>query len=270
VRHTTARALPVAGAFVFALVLGGTLAAQQPAPANAPAQPQQEEKYKNLKVLPEDTTRAQMTVIMHGFADSLGVNCTFCHAGTPPKIDFASDDKDEKKSARVMMKMTMAINKETLPQLEGMSDDAEVTCYTCHRGAKHPTKAMAELLSDTAATKGAPAAIDEYKSLKEKSADAGLYDFRVNQIVAAGNHLRDTQKTAESVALFKAAVPLFPNSSDLAAALGMSLAQSGDKAAAETELQRALTLDPKNFGAKMALDRLHGVAPGPPPAPPKQ
>jgi len=259
VRHPAVSALPAAGAFVFALSLITPLAAQAPVPAGAA--PQQEERYKNLKVLPPDTSKAQMTVIMHGFADSLGVQCTFCHAGTPPKLDFASDEKDEKKSARVMMKMAAAINKDTLPQLGDMSPDVEVTCYTCHRGAKHPPRRLSDVLTETATGKGANAAIEEYKKLRTDSAEAGLYDFRPQQLTAAANQLREAQKNDEALALLKAAVPLFPNSSDVAASLGMALAQAGDKAGAETELQRALTLDPKNFMAKMALDRLHGVAP---------
>jgi len=262
----TIRALPVAGALALALVPAPARAQQPPA---APPQAQEPE-YKNLKVLPKDTTKPQMTVIMHGFADSLGVGCDFCHVNANGKMDFASDDKDEKKSARVMMKMTWSINKDTLPQLEGMSDDAEVTCYTCHRGAKHPPQMMAQILSDTAGTKGTPAALDEYQRLKQANPDSGLYDFRPQQLTAAAERL-GRQKPDEALALLKATVSLFPQSSQAAAALGMALMQSGDKAGAETELQRALTLDPKNFGAKMALDRLHGVPPpGAPPAPPKQ
>jgi tetratricopeptide (TPR) repeat protein len=231
----------------------------QPPPAKA------EEGYKNLKVLPPDITRPQLTVIMRNISGALGVHCDFCHAGQPPKMDWASDEKDEKKSARVMLKMTHAINKETLPQLEDMSADAEVTCYTCHRGAKHPTRRLGDVLAETAQSKGATAAIDEYRKLREESAEAGLYDFRPQQLTSAANRLREADKPDEALALLKATVTLFPKSSDAAASLGMALAQSGDKAGAEAELQRALTLDPNNFMAKGALDRLHGVAPPGPP-----
>lgn len=261
-RLTVCRALSIpAAALVFTVVVPGRTTAQAPPPPG-----QQQEGYKNLKVLPPDITRPRLTATMRGFTSALGVHCDFCHAGKPPQMDWASDEKDEKKSARVMMKMTRAINTDTLPELEGMSNDAEVTCYTCHRGAKHPTRALSAVLTDTASTKGAAAAIEEYKKLRAESAEAGLYDFRPQQLTAAANRLREDQKNDEALALLKAAVPLFPNSSDVATSLGMSLAEAGDKAGAETELQRALALDPANFMAKGALDRLHGVAP---PAPPK-
>jgi hypothetical protein len=257
VRLTSVPALSIpAAALVVALAVPSRAGAQTPASS-------QEHEYKNLKVLPPDTTRPQLTAIMHGFTDALGVHCDFCHAGANGKMDFASDEKDEKRSARVMMKMVAAINKDTLPQLEGMSMDAEVTCYTCHRGAKEPPRELAAMLTDTASTRGASAAIDQWKSLKAKSPDSGQYDFRPNQLTAAAERL-GREKPEEAVALLKATVALFPDSSDAAAALGGALARTGDTAGAEAEFNRALTLDPNNFGAKMGLDRLKN------PPPPRQ
>lgn len=257
-RLTVCRALSIPAAALLFVVSPGRSAAQ--APAAAAQQPE----YKNLKVLPPDTTRPRMTVIMHGFTDALGVHCDFCHAGANGKMDFASDEKDEKKSARVMMKMTWAINKDTLPALEGMSKDAEVTCYTCHRGAKQPPRQLAAVLTDVAAAKGTPAAIDEYKKLRQENAESGLYDFRPQQLTIAAERLGYAQKPEEALALLRATVALFPNSTDAAAALGGALARAGDNAAAEAELERALTLDPNNFMAKGALERLRNPPPGPP------
>jgi photosynthetic reaction center cytochrome c subunit len=56
------------------------------------------------------------------------VGCQFCHV----QGDFPSDDKEEKKTARAMMTMVMAINK------DNFNARTEVTCYTCHRGANEP------------------------------------------------------------------------------------------------------------------------------------
>jgi tetratricopeptide (TPR) repeat protein len=257
VRLTVCRALSIPAA---ALVL----TALAPAQGRAQAPPPAEREYKNLKVLPPDTTKPQMIVIMHGFSDALGAGCDFCHAGANGKMDFASDEKDEKRSARVMMKMTWAINKDTLPALEGMSKDAEVTCYTCHRGAKHPPRELAAVLADAAATKGAPAAVDEYKKLRQQNAESGRYDFRPQQLTIAAERLGYAGKPGEALALLKATVALFPDSADAAASLGGALARAGDKASAEAELQRALTLDPDNFMAKGALERLRNPPAGPP------
>ncbi len=45
---------------------------------------------------------------------------------------------------------------------------------------------------------------------------------------------------------------------------GAALAESGDKAAAEAELMRALQLDPNNRMAKGALEKLKGGGQAPP------
>jgi tetratricopeptide (TPR) repeat protein len=227
-----------------------------------PAAAQQSEKFENLKVLPPDISKEKLEAIMRGFAGSLGVNCSFCHVGNSPQtMDFASDDKDEKKSARVMIKMADAINRDTLPQLEGMSEDAEVTCYTCHRGNKEPPRQLSDMLAETAASKGVQAAVDQYRTLRESSLEAGLYDFRDRSFIGAARRLRGEQKTEEAVALLQNATSIFPKSSDAAATLGMLLLDKGDKEGARAQLVRALELNPDNRGAKFALDRLDGKAP---------
>ena len=48
------------------------------------------------------------------------------------KFEFDKDDKDEKKTAREMMQMMFAINKNNFDGKRG------VTCNTCHRGSPHP------------------------------------------------------------------------------------------------------------------------------------
>ena len=64
-------------------------------------------------------------------ASSLGVNCTFCHV----EGHFDKDDKKPKQTARAMMRMTLALNK------NNFDSRREITCYSCHRGAQHPADA---------------------------------------------------------------------------------------------------------------------------------
>ena len=59
---------------------------------------------------------------------SLGVECDFCHV----QGAFEKDDKKPKQTARKMMEMMFAINKDSF---EG---HREVTCYSCHRGSTDP------------------------------------------------------------------------------------------------------------------------------------
>jgi len=86
-----------------------------------------EEVYKNVQILkgiPSD----QLIPAMQFITYSLGVECSFCHMeGAPEK-----DDKKPKQTARKMMQMMFAINRETF---EGRR---EITCYSCHRGSSHP------------------------------------------------------------------------------------------------------------------------------------
>ena len=99
--------------------------------------------HKNLKVLPKDISGPELVKTMKFFSQSLGVRCTFCHVGEEGKplssFDFASDAKREKQTARKMLAMVHRINQEDF----GVTDfsKVKVTCFTCHRGAKHPLTA---------------------------------------------------------------------------------------------------------------------------------
>lgn len=92
--------------------------------------------YKNLKVLPKNTTHEQMDSIMVHFAKSLGVKCNYCHVRDEKtdKFDFARDGNVHKDIARSMMKMTNRINKKYF----GSPETPIVTCFSCHNGQESP------------------------------------------------------------------------------------------------------------------------------------
>jgi hypothetical protein len=102
----------------------------------------------NLQVLPKDTPGAQVIPVMQQFAMGLGVTCEHCHApqaGAQPgangqiPMDFASDEKQQKKTARVMMKMVMEINAKLGSELgKPAANVVQVQCITCHRGSAIP------------------------------------------------------------------------------------------------------------------------------------
>jgi len=100
---------------------------------------------KNLQVLPKDLTRQQVTQIMRGFTRGLGVRCPFCHVGEEgadlSTFDFASDEKANKKSARLMLKMVTDVNQQLASVGDKPAGEPRVTCYTCHRGAEKPLTA---------------------------------------------------------------------------------------------------------------------------------
>jgi hypothetical protein len=104
---------------------------------------QQDQQFKNLKVLPKDISKEDLGKVMDGFKTSLGVKCNFCHAPSTEqkgKMDFASDAKPEKDMARAMMKMTANINKKFFHIKDAKNPNAvlAVSCITCHNGKPHP------------------------------------------------------------------------------------------------------------------------------------
>jgi photosynthetic reaction center cytochrome c subunit len=135
---------------------------QQAGQAQGQAQGQQQGRGgampQNVKVLPKTWTRQQVMSFMRTFTVALGVQCTHCHAGTPPQLNYPSDEKPTKDVARKMIHMVMHINDEHLKGI-GSATTAEpraagappplgtlpekVTCFTCHRGALTPATAPA-------------------------------------------------------------------------------------------------------------------------------
>ncbi len=105
-----------------------------------------EPRYKNLKILPKNTTKEQMDSIMHVFSASLNVKCSFCHYYNEEQksMDFASDAKMEKEVTRDMWRMTAKLNKKyfNVKNSNKLDADLEVTCFTCHHGSAHPEKTV--------------------------------------------------------------------------------------------------------------------------------
>src|SRR5713226_1388199 len=116
------------GASLMRLGAGGaspTLAAPQEASPAAPKTAEQQ--FKNIQVF-KGLPAQQLLPAMSFMAAGLGVRCQYCHV---PE-EFEKDEKPAKQTARRMIQMTFAINKENF---EGKR---EVNCYTCHRGQTKP------------------------------------------------------------------------------------------------------------------------------------
>lgn len=106
--------------------------AQSGAAPQSPAPPKlAEDQFKNVKVL-KGVPADQIFPTMQFITASLGVECEYCHVREGQKLVFEKDDKKTKVTARKMMEMMFAINKDNF---EGHRD---VTCYSCHRGAADP------------------------------------------------------------------------------------------------------------------------------------
>ena len=98
-------------------------------------------EFKNLQVLPKDISKEALDKVMDSFCEALDVKCGFCHVRNADtrKMEFEKDDNPHKEMARGMMKMTAAINQQYFNvDMSASPGDAQVTCFTCHGGSKHP------------------------------------------------------------------------------------------------------------------------------------
>lgn len=97
-----------------------------------------EQTRKNIQVL-KGLPESQLFPEMNFISASLGVQCGFCHVSQGKDAQgrtnwvWESDEKEEKKTARDMMRMVLAVNGGNFGLSRG-----QVTCYTCHRGQEHP------------------------------------------------------------------------------------------------------------------------------------
>jgi photosynthetic reaction center cytochrome c subunit len=103
------------------------ITAQDQLTAGSNATKTAEQQFKNIQVL-KGIPADQLIPTMQFIAASLGVECEFCHV----EHQMDKDDKKEKKTARKMISMELAIDK------DHFDGNLGVTCYTCHRGTPHP------------------------------------------------------------------------------------------------------------------------------------
>ena len=126
----------IASVGLVAFAPAGQTSNQQPVAVAPPAEKTVEQVQKNIKVL-TGMPQPQLIPAMNFMSASLGVRCTYCHINKDGKWDFVSDEKPEKNTAREMIKMVLAVNKDTF------RGNTEVSCYTCHRGRTNPASVPA-------------------------------------------------------------------------------------------------------------------------------
>lgn len=114
-----------------ALVAARAQSPSAPSPASSVAPKLAEDQFKNIKVL-KGVPADQVFPAMQFITASLGVECDYCHVRGEKGLEPEKDEKKPKETARKMMQMMFAINKDNF---EGHRD---VTCYSCHRSAADP------------------------------------------------------------------------------------------------------------------------------------
>jgi hypothetical protein len=248
--------LPVAVLGISALFAAGVAAQTSTTPAAA----QQPPPMTNLQIYPKETPRPEIVATMQGFVQALGVQaaggCGYCHVGTAPAFDFASDTKPAKTVARKMILLSRDITAK-LPEVTG-KPAAEVTrlrCATCHRGLAIP-KLLPDVLTETSTRSGTAAAVQQYRELRTKFYGGQSYDFSENALVAAATPLINGNKPDEALTWLQLNAEFYPKSSATYAALGQAYAKKNDTPNAIKSFEKAIELDPNNQNAKRQLEQL--------------
>ncbi len=233
---------------------------------------QQNEPPQNLQVLPQEMSRGEVVEVMRGFEAALGVDCEHCHveaeAGEP--TDFAADDNPIKEVTRAMMRMKDGINAayfagtrriEPLASGDHAVDHVlgevrvQIECVTCHRGQEHP-HLLPDVLSTVHKEDGIDAAINRYRTLRDRYYGSHTYDFSVQSLNEFAERLMADTRADDALTILELNAGMFPESSDVHTLMGQAALQRGDREAALRHVERALALDPENFRGRQLLNQL--------------
>jgi len=182
---------------------------------------------------------------MQLIAESLGVQCEYCHSAAP-----------KKDIARQMIAMTREINArvDAATPRESANSAARVDCVTCHRGVPVP-KPLAEIVAQTTVKEGVAAAITQYRDLRTKYYGRAAYDFGENTLISVSQRIANSRPN-DAIELMKLNTELFPTSSQSWAALAYAYTRKVDDTSAIAALQKAVELDPTNSVARGQLEQL--------------
>jgi tetratricopeptide (TPR) repeat protein len=243
-------------AAVAAILATGFLSASRGVHAQIP------DKFTNLKVINKKIAKDDLIQTMRGFSSSLGVRCDYCHAqkagasmtqGHVP-LDFASDEKPTKGTARKMLRMVSDINGKYLTKLEPKAK-LEVGCVTCHHGVARP-EPLASIMKRTVADSGSTIAVARYEALRGTYYGSASYDFTEASLDNAAESLLKDGKAADAVALLELNAQHNTPGGRMQALMGDAYLATGDKDKARAAYQKSLEANPDNPRVKKALEGL--------------
>lgn len=206
------------------------------------------DKFTNLKVLPKDISKQDLVDTMKGFTRALDMRCDDCHAGDPTKgfagIDFPSDEKETKKTARLMMQMVHVINTNYIAKVEGDTGPrVKVECITCHRGQERP-RMLADVLNDVLQRDGLDSAIARYHTLRDEYYGSFSYDFTAAPLAEVAVGQAEAGNYDNAIALLKLNLEMNPESLISMYQLGEAYAASGEKGKALEQFEACLKIRP--------------------------
>ena len=235
------------------IVLVGLLFYSVPAAAQIP------EKFTNLKVLPKDISRQELQSMMRSFAFALSVRCEHCHVekagGKKFEMDFAADDKEAKKTARVMLEMVAAINRDYISKVT-KTPPIQVQCVTCHHGLTQP-RTLNSVLAETIDQKGIDSAVAQYHELRQKYYGSGQYDFGETSLNQLTESLLAQKKNKEALTIMEMSFDSnHPDSVWSYHMLAMTHEVNGQTEKAIADYRKVLELHPDDDWAKQQIASL--------------
>lgn len=213
---------------------------------------------QNLEVLPADVSPAELRATMKGFSIGTGLRCSDCHVGEEGQdfssYDFASDEKEQKRTAREMLKMVKVINGEYLAAL-GEDHAVQVECVTCHRGVPEP-KLTGQVLAEAGEQGGAPAIAAKWRELRAEYYGTHSYDFSELTLSEFARARFAAGKPDEARAALEILVGEHPDSLMGHFMLGEIDRIEGNIDAARAHFLRALEIDPQADWVRQQLEAL--------------
>ena len=216
----------------------------------------------NLQVLPKDIPKPELTSMMRGFAFALNVRCNYCHTQNKdgPGMDFASDEKETKKTARVMLQMVAAINHDYIAKLPAETPapatPVQVQCVTCHHGLAQP-RTLNSVLAETIDAKGIDAAVTQYGELRKKYAGGAQYDFGETSLNQLTESLLAQKKNKEALTIMELSFATnHPDTVWSYHMLATAHEANGQEAEALADYKKVLELHPDDDWAKQQIETL--------------
>ncbi len=230
--------------------------------ACTPAAAQFPDKFTNLKVLPKNISKRELESTMRGFTFALGVRCDHCHVEkkAPEKgLYFPADDKDAKKTARVMLQMVAAVNHDYISKVIKAPPDTpaiQVQCVTCHHGLTQPQPLNA-VLAESLEKDGLEKTIALYHELRGKYYGGGQYDFGETSLNQLTESLLANKKNGDALAIMELNFDAnHPDSVWSYHMLAMTHQANGQIDKAIGDYRKVLELHPDDMWAKQQIETL--------------
>jgi tetratricopeptide (TPR) repeat protein len=199
---------------------------------------------------------------MRGFAFALSVRCDHCHVEKKAPehgLDFAADDKDAKKTARLMLQMVAAINHDYISKVSKTPPNAatiHVQCVTCHHGLTQP-QPLDAVLAESLEKDGLQKAIALYRELRSKYYGTGQYDFGETPLNQLTESLLAKKNNADALAIMELNFSAnHPDSVWSYHMLAMTHEANGQIDKAIADYRKVLELHPDDTWAKQQIDSL--------------